>query len=376
MQASRILVVKVCCMGDVIFLTPALRALRRSFPSAEISYLAASWVKDIVEQVPFVDRCILFDAPYQKRSWFWKIKETLKLIFLLRCNHFDIVVIGHRNRFFAVISWLAGIPTRVGFAEGSQWPLTHPVRFDSDKLEVSRYLNLVESIGTASSNMTTEICPLPDQCQIVAENLANWGISDGDVVVGIYPGGGVNPGTIMTIKRWAPTSYSELCTRILRIPAVKILLLGGADDRALNEEIRQRVTENAERIINVAGALPMRALPALCERCSAVIGGDTGPVHLAAAVGTATIFLFGPSDPRLVAPNRPNSVFLWKRVSCSPCYTPTTVRQRSYFRGKTFYCWTGTHECLDALTVEDVFTAFLGLIDSHLPRAAAQQKIS
>lgn len=354
-----ILVVKLCCIGDAVFLTPALRSLRARFPGARITYLACSWIRDIVDQIPYVDETLLFDAPYLSGRLFTKIVDAWQLWKQLRRKRFDVVVIGHRNIFFAFLSWIARIPVRVGFASGGRFFfLNSPVDFDPQIHEIRRYMRLMEFVGASSHGLETTIAPDRGVSKQVSNFLAQYGIEANDFVVGILAGGGQNPGTTMPIKRWNLDSYRHLCKKILATHSVKILLLGGTDDKILNDDLAKSIHDSHDRIYNVAGATSLRELPALLQRCHVVFGGDSGPTHVAAAVGTQTIFLFGPSDPRLVAPLQSNSVYLWKHVHCSPCYTPTTVMQKRYFNGNKFICWTGTHECLETLTVDEVYNTF------------------
>jgi ADP-heptose:LPS heptosyltransferase len=108
----------------------------------------------------------------------------------------------------------------------------------------------------------------------------------------------------------------------------------------------------------------LREMVALGSRCILFIGGDSGPTHLIAATGAPTISLFGPTDPRLVAPRGKQQIYLWKQPPCAPCYTPETVIQRQYFKGKTFICHTGTLECMKLLTVDEVWDVAMKFLSS------------
>lgn len=361
-QPSRILIIKLCCIGDVIFLTPTLRALRQALPDAHIAFLGSSWVKDVLANVPYIDQTILFDAPYRE-SKLQRLRETFQFVLQLRRECFDTIIVAHRTPVFATLGWLAGIKTRVGFSDKPSRFLTRAVPFDANRYEVNRYLDLVSTLGIESSDTTTHLAPRAEDIASVAQKLTACGIEKDAPLVGLFPGGGENPGTSMPIKRWYPENYAALCRRLAASHAGAITLLGGPTDKELNASIQSSVSEL--NTINLAGEFSLRELPALMQRCRVVVGGDTGPLHMAAAVGTPTVFLFGPSDPRLVAPTQPNSVYLWKQPPCSPCYTPDSVMNKSNFNGKDFGCRTGTHECLRDLGVEDVYAA----IERFLARA-------
>ena len=348
-----------------MFLTPMLRELRRAHPDAQIWHLASSWVGEIVEQIPSVDKIIRFDAPFRARdSWWNKAVETLRLVRVLRRERFDVAIIGHRNPFFAILSRLGGIRRRIGFGARKSVFLTDAIRFQPTKHEVDRYLDLIGALGIPALETRTEILPRSDEVENVRHVLSRWNINAGDLVVGILPAGGENPGTKMPIKRWNPGMYAFLCEKLMSEFSSKILLIGGPADREYNQKILEQVSGREALMRNIAGDLSIRALPALLQRLNLVIGGDSGPMHLAAAVRTPTLFLFGPSDPRLVAPRQPNSIFLWKSVYCSPCYTPETVMERRNYRDGEFLCRTGTHECLESLSVDEVFRACGQLLSS------------
>jgi lipopolysaccharide heptosyltransferase II len=352
---QKILVIKICCLGDVVFLTPALRALRNRYPKAHIALLTSSWVRPIASQIPFLDELIIYDAPLNRKRFWNNILESISLLRKLRNDAFDVCVCGHRNKLFTFFAFLAGIPNRIGFADQKSWLVTHSVPFDTREHEIKRYLALAGLLGVQTSNLETEVAPLPAHSRDIEKYLLNHSCKPDDTLIGIMAGGGNNPGTTMPIKRWDARYYSELCTMLVNDPSNRILLLGGQDDRELNEMIRAGSGCIRNNIMNIAGELPLEQLPTLLKTLHIVLGGDTGPMHLAAAVGTPTVFLFGPSDPRLVAPIAPTSVYLWKKVECSPCYTPETVQNKHQYRGNEFICRVGTHECLKALTVGEVF---------------------
>lgn len=164
------------------------------------------------------------------------------------------------------------------------------------------------------------------------------------------------------IKRWEAENWSQLCQKILQEFDAHVVLLGGPSDLALNDKVAAAVQAAtgdavASRLTNIAGLTTLRELPALLAACTMAAGGDTGPMHIAAAVGTRTLLLFGPSDPRLVAPLQSTARYLWKQVECSPCYTPERVMDKNNFVGNVFGCHTGTHACLKTLTVVEVFDA-------------------
>lgn len=160
----------------------------------------------------------------------------------------------------------------------------------------------------------------------------------------------------MIIKRWGPERYAKLILSLYTELHLAPMMLGGKTDRKTIEEIVGMLPSE----IPILNAVDVGGLGEVCgflKRCSVVIGGDTGPVHMAAALGVPSVMIFGPSDPRLVAPFGDIHRSVWKRVPCSPCYTPSSVLNKSNYEGNNFVCWTKTHECLTLIGVEEVITA-------------------
>lgn len=364
-EPKNILVIKLCCIGDLVFLLPSLRAIKSTYPEAKLTYLSSSWIKELVEQIVYVDNIIVYDAPFLKNSFYKKIISTINLCLELRSKKFDTTFIFHRNAFFSLFCWLAGIKQRYGFNNKLSIFLTDGAKFDSNKYEAERYLDVISMFGIKSENKNGEFEPSELNIKLVNKKLLEYSVKENDILIGIIPGGGENPGTSMSIKRWEPENYSDLCEKILANSDNKIVLLGSNTDKNLCEDIKRYVKLYQDRILNLAGEFSLGELPALLKRCNSVIGVDTGPVHIASAVGAKTLFLFGPSDPRLVAPKNSKSGYIWKQVYCSPCYTPDSVTQKKNFVGNTFVCRTGTHECMKNISVEEVYQKFKYLQDEN-----------
>lgn len=374
-QPRKILVVKLCCLGDAIFMTPSLRAIRQKFPQAEIAYLGSTWIKPILEQIRFIDKILLFDAPRSSASRREKVLQTLRLIRELRRERFDTVVVCHRSPVLAALGILSGIRTRVGFdSRFNRLLLNRPVDFVSEKNEVLRFADLVQALGVSVEDTATELALPADEVANAKEILRAIGIGPADKVVGIFPGGGENPGTKMTIKRWEAEKWSILCRRILDEYQVQLVFLGSPADSDLNDQVINDVSTSRERMTNIAGKSTLRGLPAVLAACDVVAGGDTGPMHMSAAAGTKTLLLYGPTDPRLLAPLQDNAKYLWKHIACSPCFTPDKVSQKGSFDRMVFGCWTGTHDCMKTLTVDEVFEALRPwLNDLKVPRVPATE---
>jgi lipopolysaccharide heptosyltransferase II len=355
-KQRRILVIKLCCVGDVIFMTPALRMLRQQYPDAHITYMASRWVKDIVERTPFIDTIIFWDTPFDKIFWLGKVRATLAMLRTLRNGKYDIAIVAHRNSIFSALTFFAGIRERIGFT-GTRF-LTKRVQFDDSVHETRRYIALIEGLdnGALTADLETSIIPKPSDIAFAAHCFLEQKIADDRKFVGIFPGGGENPGTRMMIKRWGPERYVKLIVALYKDLHLAPMMLGGKTDRNIIGEITGMLPPEIP-VLNTVDIGGFGELCGFLKRCTVVVGGDSGPVHMAAALGVPSVMIFGPSDPRLVAPLGDNHRSVWKKVPCSPCYTPSTVLNKSNYEGNSFVCWTKTHECMTRLGVEEVLTA-------------------
>lgn len=345
---------KLCCVGDVIFMTPAIRAARERWPGARIFFIGSNWVREVAERIPWVDEFLQFDPPFRGTARWDRVRAGFALVTLLRRNRFDMILIGHRNKSFATAARAGGAAIRVGFSGAPS--LTHGARFDESMHEVDRYLSLAAAAGAECRSVATEIAARPEDERFGAEFFARAGYPEGRRFIGIFPGGGKNPGTSMSIKRWYPERYAILAAEIHRAEGLVPVLLGGAQDRDAVDAVAAALPRGVPRV-DASESGGFGNLCGVLKRCALVVGGDSGPVHLAAALKVPTVMIFGPSDPRLVAPRGERHRMVWTHPECSPCYTPDTVLNARLFEGNEFPCRTGTHICLKGLEADEVIAA-------------------
>jgi len=347
---KRILFIKLCCTGDVLFSTPTIRAFRKSFPNAHIAYLVGNWAKDVVLGNPHVDEVIIFDAPYLRENPIKRMYLTARCIQQLYRKKFDTAVVFHRTAFAGLFTYLSRIEHRIGFDYGRRgFAYTTKVFYDDKAHEVDRYLSLAQAVGVEPAGINTEMEPTPGAHAYAEELLSGAGVSKNDLLVAIQPGGGHNPGAEMPIKQWGWQNFARLADELADKYNAKVIIIGGKTDFSLVEQI---LSATKSQPINFVGKTTFLQLSALQQRCRLFIGGDSGPLHIAAAVGIPTIGLFGPSDPSLVAPRGDKHTYIWKRPDCSPCYTPESVMKNDFER-----CATGKLECMKSISINDIMKA-------------------
>ena len=330
--------------------TPLLEVIRSTYPNATITYVAGSWSKVIAEHNPAVDNVI--DCGTVGIPGRYSISDYMKLARVMRKRRFDLAFVLDRSPMLALLPWLAGIPRRVGpDSLGRGFSLTErvPISSSSDRLqhEAEIYLDLARAIGLPINHPRMHFEPTSEERRTAK--------TSSQLQVALFPGGGSNPGMELTAKRWALDRYRQLARKLVMESSARVLLVGGADDVALNQQVLEGLDVPAGTVEDIAGKTSFGELAAQLEQCALFIGNDSSPMHLAAAVGIPVIAIFGPSSPQEYGPyplDDPKHIALWRHPAGRPCF----------FLGKM---QTSTQcTCMQSVTLDDVWNAVQLLIPS------------
>lgn len=313
-------------IGDMVLLTPALRALKRAYPESFLTLLLRPFVVDLMKSNPYVDRCIV-DTKTEGQ-----FRSLMKLARQIRKHNFDVAVVLHPTSFRnALLSFIARIPIRIGSNyKGRGFLLTASCPHNTNLHEVDRYLTVlsllnINTVPTSSSNDTIQECAqsnlefwhIDAERQSIQKLLQNERITPNDRLIA------VNLGTTWRTKQWDISNFAAVINQISSVlPDVKIVLTGSTAEISLVGEL-----PHSESTVNLVGKTDILQLGALLERCEVCLTCDSGPMHIAAAVGTPTIALFGPTDPRRHQPYGTGHTVIEKSVSCRPCYRRSCHRQ-------------------------------------------------
>jgi lipopolysaccharide heptosyltransferase II len=338
-----ILLIKPCCLGDLIMTTPFVEVIHSAYPDAAITYVAGTWSKAIPEHHPAVQTVI--DSGTVGISGRYNLHDYMKLAGTLRRQHFDLAFVLDRSPMLTLLPWLAGIPRRAGpDSLGRGFSLTDRVPVSASPTELQHqaemYLNLARAIGLPVNHPRMRFVPTKAERQTVSEPIRTR--------VALLPGGGSNPGMELTAKRWSLERYRELTERLVHELNAEVLLIGGPDDAALNAQLLDGLHVPDGSVSNLAGKTTIGVLAAQLERCDLFIGNDSSPMHLAAALDIPVIAIFGPTSPQEYGPyplDDPKHVALWKNPHRQPCF----------FLGKMRPCANCT--CMQAISVDDVWNA-------------------
>lgn len=300
-------------IGDMVLLTPALRALKHIYPESDLTLLLRPLVTDLMETHPYVDTRIV-DTKTGGR-----FRSLMRLVRQIRQRAFDVAVVLHPTSFRnALIPFLAGVPIRVGTnVVGRGVLLTASVRDDTDVHEVHRYLRVLRLLNIKDAPGTLEFWHTDVEREVVRDRLHTEGVSLTDRLIAI------NLGTTWRTKRWDVVNFGEVIQQVVRrIPDTKVVLTGASTERELAAALPASLP-----VINFIGETSILQLGALLERCEVCLTCDSGPMHIAAAVGTPTVALFGPTAPIRHKPYGTDHTIIEKSVVCRPCYKRTCHRQ-------------------------------------------------
>ena len=336
-----------------MFLTPTISALKRSFPEARITLIASSWITNLSNYLKHVDEVIIFNDVFEK-NFIRKVIGAIKMIRLLKKKKFDLVFMGHRKSIFGLIVKLSGIKYRLGFNETKF--LNYTAEFDENIHETKRYLKILDTIGFETNGERMELIQRKSKDEIKKSNK----IEKDKFIIGIFPFGGINPGTEMDIKRWGIKNYLQLIKLLSKQYKDSLIIVfeGSLESEKIKES-------NLSDNVSVEFEFDFISI------CNIFVSGDTGPLYIAAGFGVPTFSIFGPSNPELLAPlnfktDNIYHQYIWKKPICSPCYTPVTSVDKSNkkrWKGNSFICYTGTHECIKEISVDEVFNKIKEMVN-------------
>ncbi|MBN2212557.1 MAG: lipopolysaccharide heptosyltransferase I [Sedimentisphaerales bacterium] len=305
---ERILIVKPSSLGDIVRALPVLHGLRRRFSKTMINWLVRPEFADILPGKPALDEKILFDRKRFARLGisYGATRDFLQLLRQLRRRQFDLVIDLQGLFRSGFITRATGAPVRVGFAharEGAARFYTHPIKVDPDLHHVEECRQVARAIGVDTESLCFDMNLDAEATTQAVTLLMRFGLGQGEGYYVILPGG------THEAKRWPVANWVELVTSLKKIHNIRLVILaGGGEEKAIAEAITQgkvgqRPTLHADAgVINLAGQTTLRQLVALLKEARWVVGNDSGPLHIAAALGTPVVGLYGPTNPRLVGP--------------------------------------------------------------------------
>jgi lipopolysaccharide heptosyltransferase I len=325
---STLLLVKPSSLGDIIHTLPVLDALHRSWPATAIDWIVKPEWAPLLEGHPML-RDVL-RVPLRVGAWPSLAAE-------LRRRRYEMVIDLQGLLRSGLLSWLTRAPVRVGFAngrEGSPWFYNRRITPPPEPVHaVERYRDLVRQLGVETAGAVRFPLPAWPTARTWAERF--WA----DERIGPeQPVCVLHPAARWVTKRWPAERFASVAQRLMA-QGWRVILVAAVAQQALAAAVG-RLAQG--RVIDLAGRTTLPQLAALLGRASVLVTNDSGPMHLAAAVGTPVVAMFGPTDPRKIGPYGSGHAVLFKGIDCSPCH-----RQRCVQDGA----------CLNAISVDAVVEA-------------------
>jgi lipopolysaccharide heptosyltransferase II len=345
----RILLVRLRQIGDVVFTTPAIRALRQHFPQAHLTYVVEPAAAPVVAGNAHLDEVIVAPRAAGLRG----LLHDFALGRRLRNDRYDVAIDFHGGPRASLLTWLSGAPTRIGYQViGRSWMYTQQVgrpRRLRPRHSVENQWDLLRPLNISPADralLPVEMCIKEPAARNVAERLARAGVEPSEAIVVVHVSAG-NP-----FRRWPAGHFVQLVASLVRSGGLRVIVTSGPSEH----DAADRVIAQARGVLGEAGLsvlscgeFSLAELRALVERAALFIGGDSGPLHIAATSRVPIVGLYGPTLPARSAPWRDPR---WTTVSvdggqlpCRPCDQRT--------------CAPGDFRCLSSIRPDQVFDAAL-----------------
>jgi len=290
-EPKNILVIRLDHIGDVLFATPAVKILRERFKGSKITFLVGSWAKGVLEKNPNINQIIVYDAPWfkrdkeQKSAGFWQMVKKVKE------QNFDLGIDLRGDLRNIALMYLGGVKYRVGYGiTGGGFLLSKVVKYDKAKHEIRHNIDILEQVAPGVSHgriAKPEFFTLKEDENFASEFLFEHGIINGDAIIAIHPGAGSQ------VKLWDENKFAEVISSLSK--KAKIIVFGNEKEKDL---VRRIIALSKADCVNAAGKTTLGQMAAIIKKCKVFIGTDSGPAHIASAVGTPVISIFsGVNDP-------------------------------------------------------------------------------
>lgn len=324
-------------LGDAVMGTPVLEDIRYHFPDAHLTVLCHQGIKNLLESNPFIDEFITFSR--EKKG---DAEEKKKVFDSLSRDHFDIGILLTRSFSSAWWFWRGKVKRRIGFGDHCRRllltdSLKIPPNEEKEHLVIT-YKRLLAPLGIGISNTKPRLYSSEKEQQEARSLLQSFGIEPHHLLIGINPGAAFG-----SAKCWLPERFQELTSRLLELPDARVVYFGDNIGKPLVDEICKPFSE---KVVNVAGKTSLGTFTALLTKVSCLVTNDSGPMHVAAALNTPLVAIFGSTNEIKTGPYDTGLV-IHKHVACSPCYRRTCPID---FR------------CMKSITVDDVWSAIQRLV--------------
>lgn len=334
LQSFNILIIKLSALGDVILTTAALRAIRNKFPvdKYKITFLVGEESKDLLLRCPYIDELLVCNLKGKDKG----LKGLIGLGRNLRQKNFDLAIDLQNNRKSHILSRLSLALDRYGYDNKKySFLLNRRIKNDTVALgPLEHQFRILGMLGIKLEDPHLELWPSQEDNSYIDDLLKSEWLSPGQKIIGVNIGASRRWET----KVWPIESIVKLCSELGRRD-LRVIITGLDSDLPYITSLINSIKDN--KPINACGKTSVNQLACLIKKCSVYICGDSAPLHIAAAVKTPFVALFGPTDPKRHLPPAEEYVLIRKDFSCSPCYKPKCKNKK----------------CMESISVQEVVEA-------------------
>lgn len=345
---KEVLIIRLSSIGDVLHCTPVARALKTTWPDCRVNWLVGEVCAELLQYNPYIDEIMIWSREQFEKSLFqgnlpkaWALWQEVSRSLVE--HQFDVVLDIQGLFLTGMIARMANGRRVIGMKgarEGNSLFMKETAVLSGGHI-TERYLSMLKALKIECTDHRMTLI-VPERNKAVGQSfLQDNGLASVEKLALLVPS------TTWSSKNWPAQYFSQLADRLY--PEYALLMCGGGGDKALGEAIKQG---SHAKIIDAIGKTSLLDMAALIERASVVIAGDTGPLHMAAALGVPAVSLFGPTNPRVYAPQGVIYRALSHLRSCSYCHK----RQ----------CYKGTDTCMKKITVKEVVEAVNEVVNASL----------
>jgi ADP-heptose:LPS heptosyltransferase len=354
-EPRRILLLRLERIGDFVMALPAVRDVRALAPAARIDLIVGSWNAPLARAVPSVDHVETLDARWlaREREGFG-LGSMLRIARTWRARQYDLAINFEPDIRSNLVLAVSGAGRTAGWASGGGGPvLDLSLDFDRTSHTTANARRLVTAaFGRRAPESARPLLIIPDAAAAAAA--AHLRPATGKPLVGVHVSGG------RTIKQWDPHRFAEVAARLADARGAVIVATGGPGDRALVDRFKTALAHRV--VIDACEDDDLLVSAALLARLDLLVTGDTGPMHLASAVGTPVVVVFGPSDPVRYATAGPLDQVARVDLPCSPC---------NRIRRPPHRCVGHTPDCLVHVEADEVYAAAVSVLDASRTRISS-----
>jgi predicted lipopolysaccharide heptosyltransferase III len=324
------LIIKLRYIGDVLLATPTVRAIKTARPDVRVTMLVNRGTEDVLSGNPDMDEIVILDKESLAEQW--------QLIAGLRRRRFDTVIDLTDGDRAAFLSWISGAPVRIGFNDEHRWrgrcytQVVQPA--PGVRHRIDRDLEALKPLSIQAGSKDLQLWLMPEEANSADQLLDQLGVQRSQSIVILQPG------ARYWFKAWPSERFAELADRLTSQYGCQVLIGGSRQESDLAEQIRQMAKS---RPIIMAGRTTIKQFAAIAKKSALFVGNDSGAMHIASAVGTPVVALFGPSSPVEWGPRGGATEVIYKGLDCRTCFHPI--------------CHRGEQNCMKLIAVDEVMSA-------------------